>query len=116
MPENTFPRPQPSGTLFGTIDFAPHSKTALHRTLSLDYCAVISGSIWLSLDGGAETEIKAGEAVGRRRTSHVWENREDGWCRAVFVLVGSEKVNLPDWRELEGTKRGSPKLYREWDV
>jgi quercetin dioxygenase-like cupin family protein len=62
-PVNVFPEPQASGTLFGTIDFARHSKTALHRILSLDYCVVLSGSIWLPLDGGEETEIKTGETV-----------------------------------------------------
>lgn len=76
----------------------------------MDYCVVLSGSIWLSLDGGEETEIKAGEAVVQRGTSHTWENRGDGWCRAVFVMVGAERVKLADGRELEETERGSPKL------
>lgn len=82
----------------------------MHRTLSLGYCVVLSGTIWLSLDGGEETEIKTGEAVVQRGTNRGWEYRGDSWCRAVFVMVGAEKVKLEDGTELEETKRGPPKL------
>src|SRR6516162_4463391 len=37
---NAIPRPQPNGTIFCTSDFAPHSQTPMHRTLSLDYCVI----------------------------------------------------------------------------
>lgn len=84
--------------------------SALHRTLSLGYCVVTPGSIWLSLNGGEETEIKAGEAVVQRGTNHAWENCGNGCCRAIFVMVGSEKVKMADGKDLEETKRRPPKL------
>jgi quercetin dioxygenase-like cupin family protein len=109
-PPSPYTQPQASGTLFGTVDFAFRSKSDMHRTLSLDYCVVLSGSIWQSLYGGEETEIKAGEAVVQRGTSHGRENRGHGWCRTVFVMVVAKKRKLKDGRELEATKRGPPKL------
>ncbi|KAJ6161312.1 hypothetical protein N7470_004708 [Penicillium chermesinum] len=42
----------PGGTLLCTIDLAPGSTSALHRTLSLDYAIVIEGIVELQLDSG----------------------------------------------------------------
>jgi quercetin dioxygenase-like cupin family protein len=98
------PRPQAAGTVFCTSDFAPHSKTPMHRTLSLDYCVILAGSIWLITDGGDETEVKAGEMILQRGVNHMWENRADVPCRALCVMVGSEKVVLDNGNELEETK------------
>jgi quercetin dioxygenase-like cupin family protein len=101
---NAIPRPQPGGTVFCNTDFAPHSKSPMHRTLSLDYCVILAGSIWLITDGGDETEIKAGEMILQRGVNHMWENRADVPCRCRCVMVGSEKVVLENGTELEETK------------
>jgi quercetin dioxygenase-like cupin family protein len=76
----------------------------MHRTLSLDYCVILSGSIWLITDGGDETEVKAGEMILQRGVNHSWENRGDVTCRALVVMVGSEKVVLENGKELDETK------------
>jgi len=76
----------------------------MHRTLSLDYCVILAGSIWLITDGGDETEVKTGEMILQRGVNHMWENRADVPCRALCVMVGSEKVVLEDGKELEETK------------
>jgi quercetin dioxygenase-like cupin family protein len=80
----------------------------MHRTLSLDYCVVLSGSIWITLDSGDETEVKTGETILQRGTNHLWSNRSDVPCRVLFVMVGSDKVRLEDGTELEATKIGAP--------
>ena len=76
--------------------------------MSLDYAVVLSGSIWITLDSGDETEVKAGEFILQRGTNHLWSNRSDVPCRALFVMVGSEKVKLEDGTELEATILGAP--------
>jgi quercetin dioxygenase-like cupin family protein len=76
----------------------------MHRTLSLDYCVILAGSIWLITDGGDETEVKAGEMILQRGVNHMWENRGDVPCRFLCVMVGSEKVVLGNGKELEETK------------
>jgi quercetin dioxygenase-like cupin family protein len=101
---NSIPRPQPGGTVFCTIDFPSNAKSPMHRTLTLDYCVILSGSIWLITDGGDETEIKAGEMILQRGVNHMWENRGDVTCRCLCVMVGSEKVVLENGQEMEETK------------
>lgn len=80
----------------------------MHRTESLDYGVVLSGSLWMTLDSGDETEMKVGEVILQRGTNHLWSNRSDVPCRILFVIVGSEKVKLEDGTELEATKMGPP--------
>jgi quercetin dioxygenase-like cupin family protein len=81
----------------------------MHRTLSVDYAVVLSGSIWMTLDGGDETEIKPGEFILQRGVNHLWENRGDVPCRVLFVMIGAEAVKLEDGTVLEETKIGPPK-------
>jgi len=52
--------------MFCTTDIPPHYQAPMHRTLSLDYCAVISGEVVLRLDGGEEKTVRAGEFVVQR--------------------------------------------------
>ena len=75
----------------------------MHRTLSLDYAAVISGEIVLRLDGGEEKTIRAGEFIVQKGVNHEWINRGSEVCRMMFVMVGAEKIVLGDGRVLEET-------------
>ena len=58
----------------------------MHRTETVDYGIVLEGEITLVLDGG-ETELKAGDVVVQRGTSHAWANRSGRRCRMAFVLI-----------------------------
>lgn len=75
----------------------------MHRTLSLDYAAVISGEIVLRLDGGEEKTVRAGEFIVQRGVNHEWINRSQDVCRMVVVMVASEKIVLGDGTVLEET-------------
>jgi len=89
------PRPSPSGVVFCTTDIPPGLTVPMHRTLSLDYCVVLSGEIVLILEN-EETTVKAGEFIVQRGTKHSWINRGLEVCRIAVVMVGSEKVALQD--------------------
>jgi hypothetical protein len=54
-------------------------------------------------------EVKTGEMVVQRGTNHLWSNRGEVPCRVLFVMVGSEAVELKDGRVLKETKMGPPK-------
>ncbi|MCJ1249477.1 hypothetical protein MMC30_006701 [Trapelia coarctata] len=97
----TLPRCPPQGVLFCTTDIMPGGKAQMHRTLSLDYIAVIAGEIVLRLDGGEEKTVRAGEFIVQGGVNHEWINRSEGVCRLMVVMVGAEKVVLEDGRELE---------------
>ena len=75
----------------------------MHRTISLDYIAVISGEIVLKLDGGDEKTVKAGEFIVQKGVNHSWINRSSEPCRMVVVMVGSEKVVLQNGTVLDET-------------
>ncbi|MCJ1243027.1 hypothetical protein MMC30_000223 [Trapelia coarctata] len=89
--------------MFCTTDIPPGASSPMHRTLSLDYGAVISGEIVLRLDGGEEKVVRAGEFMVQRGMNHEWINRSESVCRIVCVMVGAEKIVLRDGRGLEET-------------
>lgn len=103
----SIPRCPPNGVLFAISNFPPRYSVPMHRTLSLDYCIVMSGEIVLELDGGDETTVKAGEVILQGGVNHKWINRTDEVCRVAFVMVGAEKVTLASGETLEETSRKS---------
>jgi quercetin dioxygenase-like cupin family protein len=98
---NTLPRCPPNGVLFCTTDIPPNFTVPMHRTISLDYCVIISGEIVLKLDGGEEKTVRAGEFIVQKGVNHQWINRSSAPCRAVVVMIGSEKVSLANGTLLE---------------
>ena len=98
---NTIPRCPPEGVTFCTTDIPPNFTVPMHRTISLDYIAVISGEIVLRLDGGDEKTIKAGEYIVQKGVNHQWMNRSAEPCRMMVVMVGSEKIVLENGTVLE---------------
>lgn len=95
------PRNPPNGVVFCTTDIKPGTQTPMHRTLSLDYCAIMSGEIVLILDGGEEKTIRAGEYVVQRGANHAWANRTQEVCRIMVVMIGAGKIRREDGTEIE---------------
>jgi len=62
----------------------------MHRTETIDYAVVISGSITMLLDD-SEIELTAGDTLIQRGTNHAWSNRGTKPCRIAFVLVDAER-------------------------
>jgi len=57
----------------------------MHKTRTLDLCAVLEGEIVLVLDA-QEVKLKAGEIVIQRGTNHAWSNRS---TRPAVVAISS---------------------------
>ncbi|KAJ7080086.1 hypothetical protein C8R43DRAFT_1143161 [Mycena crocata] len=101
------PRCPSAGILFAVTDYPPGGAVPLmHRTQTLDYAVVLLGEIVLSLDGGEEKTVKAGEMMVQCGANHAWINRTNEVCRILFVMVGAEKIVLEDGSALEGTLFG----------
>ena len=94
----------PGGTVLRIVDFAPGSRSPMHRTCSLDYGIVLDGEIDLELDSGEVKRLKSGDIVIQRGTNHAWVSRSEHWCRMAFVLIEAAPVRIGD-KSLEPTHR-----------
>lgn len=76
------------GSVIRVVDMLPGRSSPMHRTNSIDYGIVLSGSVELELDDGARTRLEAGDIVVQRGTMHAWHNPSATEpCRIVFVLT-----------------------------
>jgi quercetin dioxygenase-like cupin family protein len=62
----------------------------------MDYAVLLSGSIVLELDGGAEVILQAGDALVQRGTAHNWINRGTEPCTIAFVLIDALPIPADD--------------------
>ena len=82
----------PNGAAFRIIQHAPGRNGRLHRTQTVDYGIVLSGSIVMVLDDGVEVTLNAGDAIVQRGTNHNWINRGQEPCTIAFVLVDAKPI------------------------
>lgn len=85
----------PGGSVLRVVDLLPGTRSAMHRTNSLDYGIVLSGSVELELDDGAVTPIEAGSVIIQRGTIHAWRNPSvDTPARVAFVLLDAAPATV----------------------
>ncbi len=82
-PDSFFPEMGAQAT-----DRAERRHPGMHKTNTIDYCAVLSGEIWAVLDEG-EVLLRAGDCLVQRGTRHAWSNRTEKPCVIAFVLVAA---------------------------
>jgi len=75
------------GSVIRIVDMLPGGESPMHRTNSLDYGIVLSGSVELELDDNTTTVLNAGDICVQRGTIHLWRTVGDEPCRIVFVLT-----------------------------
>jgi quercetin dioxygenase-like cupin family protein len=81
------------GSVFRIVEYAPGVAPRNHRTDSLDYAVVLSGSIEMELDDGARVTLRQGDVLVQRGTIHNWINPGTEPCRIAFVLIGAKPVS-----------------------
>jgi quercetin dioxygenase-like cupin family protein len=79
------------GSVFRIVQYDPGVSPRRHRTQSLDYAVVLSGEIFMELDG-IEVHLQAGDALVQRATIHNWVNRGTEPCVIAFVLLGAKTL------------------------
>jgi quercetin dioxygenase-like cupin family protein len=85
----------PGGSVLRVVDMLPLTTAPMHRTSSLDYGIVISGSIELILDDGVTALIEPGGIIIQRGTIHSWRNPSDTeTARVAFVLLDAKPVTV----------------------
>ncbi|KPM48933.1 cupin domain-containing protein [Jiulongibacter sediminis] len=83
------------GSVLRVVDMLPGASSPMHRTSSIDYGIVISGSIELELDHGVFKTVNAGEVIVQRGTIHKWRNpSNNNICRIIFVLTEAKAFEV----------------------
>jgi quercetin dioxygenase-like cupin family protein len=62
-----------------------------HQTDTVDFDVVLSGEVWLELDGGAEVRLGPGDCVIQNGTRHAWHNRANEPCVMAVAMVGATR-------------------------
>lgn len=75
----------------GLVEVLEPDNPAMHTTDTVDFNFVIAGEIWLELDDGAETLMKAGDCVIQNGTRHAWHNRSSQPCTMAVASVGAAR-------------------------
>ncbi|WP_343675843.1 cupin domain-containing protein [Paraburkholderia heleia] len=82
------------GSVFRITEFGPGYETPMHRTLSADYCFVLSGELDLILDSGQTVTLRKGDSVVQRGTRHAWRNSRNEPCRLVVCMIEASPVMI----------------------
>ena len=85
--------PPVNGTRFTVNEIVPGGAAVMHRTESLDYVIVISGSVEMDLDDST-VKLSAGDVMVQRGTNHAWVNRGTETARVAFVLIDAEPLGI----------------------
>jgi quercetin dioxygenase-like cupin family protein len=80
--------PPRGGSTFVFVEYPPNTIGRMHKTDTVDYVTVISGELWLVLEGGAETRLTAGDCVIQNGAIHRWDNRTSSSTLWVAALIG----------------------------
>ena len=84
---------QEDGTVFRLVQYASGVTPRHHRTNSVDYAIVLSGSIEMELD--TETlKLNPGDVLVQRGTIHNWINNGTEPCLMAYILIGAKPVTI----------------------
>lgn len=87
------------GSVIRIVDMMPGKSSPLHRSYSIDYGIILSGSLELELDGGEVVFLDVGDIVVQRGTNHLWRNpSSDTVCRIAFILIESLPIEVEGQR------------------
>jgi len=93
--------PPANGSRFIVMEFAPGIASAMHRTETIDYIAVLAGEIDMNMDDST-VKLRAGDVMVQRGTNHAWVNRGKEPARLAIVLIDAKPLGI-----------GHPRLRRD---
>jgi mannose-6-phosphate isomerase-like protein (cupin superfamily) len=71
--------------------FKPDDRPGMHITDTVDYVYIVAGEVWLEMDDGTETLVRAGDVVIQDGARHAWHNRTSEPVRFLSVHVGANR-------------------------
>lgn len=83
------------GSVIRVVDMLPGASSPMHRTNSIDYGIIISGTVELELDNNESKTLRTGDIIVQRGTIHKWRNPSNtSVCRIVFVLTEAKPFEI----------------------
>ncbi|KAJ5295035.1 hypothetical protein PENANT_c037G07526 [Penicillium antarcticum] len=105
-PKSLVPLADTKGPSCRILDLPPADAGWFHRTLSLDYGVVLSGTVGFITDGGEERILNQHDVIVCRGVNHEWVNRGKDVARIFVVVVPSKEIVLEDGTRLEKSLAG----------
>lgn len=75
----------------GLAGHMERSTPGMHTSDTIDFGYVVSGEIWLELDGGKKIQLRAGDTYVQNGTRHAWRNTGTTPCSIVVALIGVQR-------------------------
>ena len=76
----------------GIMSYLEPDHPGMHTTQTIDVDVILSGEIWMEVDNGVETHLKAGDIVIQNGTRHAWHNRTNQPTVVLSVLIGATQA------------------------
>lgn len=73
----------------GMVETFDLTTPGMHTSDTIDLLYIMSGEIFLELDGGVEVHLKAGDTVIESGTRHAWRNRSKQDCHILCAILGA---------------------------
>jgi len=85
-------RAEEARELPGLAETFDPDRPGFHATRTVDYAILLSGELWLELESGEPTLVRAGDVVIQNGTWHSWRNRTDAPAVLAAVSIGTGTV------------------------
>jgi quercetin dioxygenase-like cupin family protein len=83
------------GSVIRVVDMLPNASSPMHRSSSIDYGIIISGTIELELDNQECKTLGQGAIIVQCGTIHKWRNpSSEEICRIVFILTEAKPFKV----------------------
>jgi mannose-6-phosphate isomerase-like protein (cupin superfamily) len=79
----------------GITELFEPDNPGMHATDTVDYTVVMSGEVWLELDDGQLSHLRAGDTVVQTGTRHAWRNLGTEPVTLAVVQVGARRHGAP---------------------
>jgi hypothetical protein len=67
------------------------NEPGMHTTDTIDYAIVLSGEVWLELDGKHERLLCPNDVVIQNGTRHAWRNKSNNPATVAFFMIGAQR-------------------------
>jgi hypothetical protein len=74
----------------GFRTLASGGDSSFHATSTVDFAIVLSGEIWLLLEGREEVKLVMGDCLVQNGVIHAWQNRSSEPCSIGLVIIGAD--------------------------